>query len=73
MKPKILITIEGGVVQSVHSNTDIDIVTIEYDPNNEMDPIKILRGPQDDLFKNGEAYKYAGDDEVIEYLKREKF
>lgn len=73
MKPKILITIEGGVVQSVHSNTDIDIVTVEFDQDNELEPVAIHRGPQDDLFKNGEAYRYADEDEVIEYLKKEKF
>lgn len=73
MKPKILITIEGGVIQNVDSNTDIDIVTIEYNIDDELEPIAIHRGPQDNLFKNGEAYKYADEDEVIDYLKKEKF
>jgi hypothetical protein len=73
MKPKVLITVEGGIVQFVHSNTDLDVVIVDFDHENESQPVTIARGPQDDLFKNGESHKYVDDDEVKEYLKREKF
>lgn len=73
MKPKILITVEGGIVQSVNSNTDIEVVIVDYDTANEIEPVVIRKGLQDNLFKNGDAYKLVDEEEVIDYLKKEKF
>ena len=82
MKPKILITVEGGIVQDVSSNTDVDIIIIDYDTDNIEEPVILQRGPQDNLFKNGQSYKLVdtgkfplGEEEqdVVDYLKREKF
>lgn len=44
MKPKILIHVSGGNVQSVCSNTDTDIVIIDYDNirGGQTNPIEIL-------------------------------
>ena len=54
MKPKILITIEGGVIQSIGSNMDVDIVINDYD-NEEED--QIYQYALDTVFKDGEAHK----------------
>lgn len=81
-KPKILITVEGGMVQSVTSNTDVDVIIIDYDVEDPENPVSIQHGPQDDLFANGKAYKAIEDGkfpiseeerEVLEYLKEVKF
>lgn len=73
MKPKVLITVEKGMIQSVDSNTDIDIVIVDYDSQDYEKPYSLFRGPQDNIFKNGESYKLIDEDEVVEYLKHEHF
>ncbi len=35
MKPRILIIVEGGIVQAVHANQDIDIVIVDYDDKSD--------------------------------------
>lgn len=78
-KPKILITMEGGMIQSIGANMDMDIVINDYD-NPEEDQIR-LESP-DEIFKDGEAYKLITEDKfplsmaeqlIKEYLKDEKF
>jgi len=81
-KPKVLITVEGGIVQSVSSNTAIDIVIVDYDLD-AVDPVSIS-GPfdPDEYFNDEEAYKLLDDSEfplseeeesVKTYLKNIKF
>lgn len=80
-KPKVLITVEGGIVQSVDSNCDIELVIVDYDDDNLEEPVIIAHGKQDSLFKTGESHKafeteYPLSDEekqVYEFLKKIKF
>jgi len=83
MKPKVLITIENGIIVSMFSNTDVEIVTVDYDIKDVENPV-IINGPykQDGLFKNGDSYKlvekseFPLSDEEIEvrdFLKEVKF
>jgi hypothetical protein len=39
-KLKILITVEGGIVQSICTNVDADIVVIDYDDKSD-DPVLV--------------------------------
>ena len=57
MKPRIIITIEGGICQKVESNTDIEYIVVDYDDSSE-DGV-IITGPskQERLFRGGYAYK----------------
>jgi|JI10StandDraft_1071094.scaffolds.fasta_scaffold232342_3 hypothetical protein len=81
MKPRILITIEGGVVQSVNSNCDIELVILDYDGDGEEEPVIIQHGDQDGLFATGKAYKLLeksfpmsdGEKEAYEFLNEIKF
>lgn len=81
MKPRILVTIEGGIVQSIDSNCDIDMIIIDYDSDNSEDPVIIVQGDQDRLFATGKAYKLLeteypmsdGEKEAYEFLKETKF
>lgn len=81
MKPRILIIVEGGIVQSVNSNCDIEMVILDYDIDNSEDPVIIVRGDQDSLFATGKAYKLLeteysmsdGEKEAYEFLKESKF
>jgi hypothetical protein len=68
MKTKILITIEGGVVQSVISNDqDVVIAIVDYDDNSDDnldDPVMVQVGAPDmvlrnmaDAFKPSDGYK----------------
>ena len=83
MKPKVLITIENGVITSAFSNTDVEIITVDYDIKDVENPV-IINGPykQNGLFRNGDSYKllekseFPLSDEEIEvrdYLKGVKF
>lgn len=52
---KVVITIEGGSIQSVHTNyKDLDITVVDYD-NLEENPVQEIE--VDGFFKEGEAYK----------------
>jgi len=79
-KPRVLITMEGGIIQSIASTTDIDIIINDYDNDEEED--QIIRTVPDEIFKPGEAYKLIRDTDfplsnseqlLKEYLKDEKF
>jgi len=54
MKPKILITIEGGMISSIGANMPIEILINDYD-NQEDD--QIYEYKPDAIFTNGEAHK----------------
>ena len=81
MKPRILITIQGGIIESVDSNCDIELVVIDYDDDNSEDPVIIAKGEQDRIFATGRAYKLLetdvpmsdGEKEAYEFLKENKF
>ena len=73
-KPKIVITIEGGMVTTMSSNTDVEMIILDYD--NPENGGKIVDGIhfQDKLFRNGEAYKLISGEsdeeiEALEFLK----
>ena len=59
---KILIVVEGGIVQSVFSTEKLEIVVADYDQG--MDNLEVLG--EDLIFKSGLAY------ELIEPLVGEK-
>lgn len=81
MKPRILITVEGGIVQNVNSNCDIEVVVLDYDSDNSEEPVSIQHGNQDKIFATGKAYKLLenefpmsdGEKEAYEFLKENKF
>jgi hypothetical protein len=81
MKPRILITVEGGIVQSVDSNCDVELVILDYDSDNSEEPVIIQQGDQDGIFATGKAYKLLetefpmsdGEKEAYEFLKENKF
>lgn len=81
MKPRILITVEGGLIQSVSSNCDIEMVILDYDSDDSEEPVSIQHGDQDSLFATGKAYKLLeteysmsdGEKEAYEFLKETKF
>lgn len=51
---KVVITIEGGSIQSVHTNyKELDLIIVDYD----LDEPKVVELQQDGFFKDGEAYK----------------
>ncbi len=79
MKPKVLIIVEGGLIQSIGSNMDVDIVINDYD-NEEED--QVYQYSVDNKFKDGEAHKLieadgyplsSGEILLKEYLKDLKF
>jgi hypothetical protein len=58
MKTKVLITIEGGIVQSVVSNIqDIEIIIVDYDDHAD-EPV-VIDGPKapDHFFVDTKAYR----------------
>lgn len=69
VKPKVLITVEGGVVQAVSANMDMDIVIVDYDnyeppkmrSKHHQDFVPGINAP-DGIFQDGEAYKLLMDD-----------
>lgn len=54
MKPKIIITVEGGKIVGACSNRDMMIIVNNYDENENNQISEIEPGP---IFKDGEAYK----------------
>lgn len=54
MKPKILITIENGSIQSIGANMPVEILINNYD-NEEDDQIYVYK--TDAIFTEGEAHK----------------
>jgi hypothetical protein len=58
MKPKVLITVRGGIVQSVDANMDMDIVTADFDEKAEEYPILLsgIKSP-DQIFEDGKAHE----------------
>ena len=79
MKPRILVIIEGGVVQGIFSNTEIETVVVDFD--NETDIVSGI-SKEDGIFKSENAYKVIKplnttpdkiEQEVIESLKELKF
>lgn len=58
-KPKVIVTIEGGLVTSVLSDNDLDVVVIDYDTDGveENELVDIL---QNDSTKS-QAYVYEGE------------
>lgn len=58
MKNKILITVEGGIVQNVSTNFDADIVIVDFDLKNDepvivtekLSPDAII-GPSDNFYE----------------------
>jgi hypothetical protein len=53
-KPKILVTIENGVVQAISANTDVQIVINNYDQEEDNQINEVEVSP---IFKDGEAFK----------------
>jgi len=83
-KPKVIITLDGGVFVDLCSNTDVEYVVIDYDKHSD-EPV-IIHGPhkQDHLFRNGKSYELwenrdislpisEEETEVICHLKECKF
>lgn len=53
MQTKILITVEGGIVQCVTSNSaDIVVAIVDYDMHNSDEPVLIQVGPPDLIVKD---------------------
>ena len=73
MKTKILVTIEGGIVQSVTSNdNDVVIAIVDYDDNSD-DPVLVQVGPPDVVYRNmADAFKSAYKLDKAERLARLK-
>jgi hypothetical protein len=81
MKPKVMITVQGGVIQSVNTNVDMDIVIIDYDNLKAGDKLKDIHAP-DYIFKDGEAHELLQsltlplskeEKQVKKFLKDQKF
>ena len=81
-KPKILITVEGGMIQNIISNTNIEVIIADFDVDSDDDKlINIQHGEEDELFVNGKAHNTIkvcvpmdeGERELYEYLKEVKF
>lgn len=79
-KHKVLITMEGGMIQSVASTIHLDIVINDYD--NPEEEGQIIRTEIDELFRHGEAHKLikengyplsSAEQLIKAYLKEEKF
>ena len=62
MKQKLLIIIEGGMIQSIASNSPIDIVINDYD-NDEDD--QVYGYTLDAVFKDGEAFRLLDREKVL--------
>lgn len=55
-KPKIIITVEGGIVQGVMANTEVDVVILDYDTEG-FDEDKVREVP---AFEAGKVETAAG-------------
>jgi len=84
MKAKIIIIVEGGIVQSVHANMDADIIIADYDrkaddPDEEVIVSEILS--PDTVFDSGQAAADVfghgvtdkNDKKVVEFLTEKQF
>lgn len=47
-EPKVLITVEGGIIQHVSANCDIKYVIIDYDDQNNDEPVSVSKISQQD-------------------------
>jgi len=61
-KNKIVIVIEGGIVQEIFSNNEIEAVIVDYDNSYHIDADRIKFDglstvSQDAIFEDGEAYE----------------
>ena len=70
-KNKIIITVEGGIIQSVcATDPKLEIVVIDYDNDDED---KVFKYEPDYIFKEGEGYKVLlGNLNGVEKLVREE-
>ena len=80
-KPRILITVEGGLIQSIASTVDLDIIINDYDIMEEHED-QIIRTTPDTIFRAGEGHKLivengyplsSAEQLIKAYLKEEKF
>lgn len=81
MKPKILIVVEGGIVQSVHADQDIQFVVIDYDSSSDEpvivgeinEPDTVLK--EEDKFYDMYSKSSTDQDEIFVHkaLKKLKF
>lgn len=82
-KTKVLIIVEGGIVQSVHADSDLEYVVVDYDKHSD-DPVLIggvntpdtVLGPGEKFYNMYKPAKESTDrDEVFvhESLKKLKF
>jgi hypothetical protein len=57
MKPKVIITIEGGLIQNILSDTEIDVITIDYDTDGCIEHLTPI--PYNFQGKSGYDYAYC--------------
>lgn len=73
MKPRIVVVIKKGMLQEVHSNTDVEVALVDYDVM-EVDgnnPVEFYEN--ESLFKSGNSYKLFEDEKIVEELKKANF
>jgi len=70
MKPKIVIVVEGGVIQGVLADCEVEYVVIDYDADCDLADIKYI--PQDSG-DDAAACAYSGDAETDPGRVRELF
>lgn len=60
IQPKIIVHIEGGMVQNVLTNTDIELIIYDYDTDGaEPEDLKMV--PQSNGSEPEQAYVYIGE------------
>jgi hypothetical protein len=59
MKPKVIITIEGGLIQNVLSDTEIDVIVVDYDTESYEENEHLTPIPYDFQGKSGYDYAYC--------------
>ncbi len=42
-RPRIVVRLDGGLVSSVHSDTDVKVLVMDYDDEGEPDGDKVVR------------------------------
>lgn len=78
MKTKILITIEGGNLQSIHSTEEIDIVLVDFDNIENQTEIELDVLSPDNIVNSGKFYQLFSEkdnpeSDIRDELKRIKY
>lgn len=73
-KPKIVITVEGGIVQNITTNCEVEIIVIDFDRQSEEETFVTGILEPDTIFKEDKYWKSLDEDcEVFEEIKKLDF